>query len=203
MAGRDFRYPIALDSQGKRLQTGSFDKTPRVWGHVAPPARRIRQVWAAMSVGSPIRETMMNRQKLAALKPAVSRSTHLFVAPLLWTVIGAMLMIRGWGWIGSGKARWLVLVALGIGTAKSSLVLDKTAKRGVERIIERGDGTCLGGVYSWKTWLFVGLMMALGISMRTLTEPGVIIGTIYMAIGWALFYSSRHPWVEWLKYRKG
>jgi hypothetical protein len=144
----------------------------------------------------------MIRQKLAVLKPGVSRSTHLFVAPLLWTAIGTMLMIRGWRWIGPGNARWLVLVALGMGTAKSVFVLDKMAKRGVQRIIDRGDGTCVGGVYSWKTWLFVGLMMAFGITIRRLTEPGMIIGTLYMAIGWALLFSSRRPWVEWLKWMR-
>ena len=108
-------------------------------------------------------------------------------------------MVRGWGWIEPGKTRWLVLLAIGIGTAKSVFVLDKTARRGVQRIINFADGTCLGAVYSWKTWMLVGLMMAFGITMSKLTEPGVTLGTLYMAIGWALFFSSRHAWVQWLK----
>ena len=144
----------------------------------------------------------MNRQKFAIPKPGVSRSTHLSVASFLWTAIGTMLMIRGWGWIGPGNARWLILVAFGIGTAKSVFLLDKMAKRGVQRIIDLNDGTCLGAVYSWKTWLLVGLMMAFGIAMKKLTEPGVIIGTLTMAIGWALFFSSRRPWYQWLKWRR-
>jgi hypothetical protein len=108
-----------------------------------------------------------------------------------------MLMVRGFGWIGSGMARWLLVPALLIGTAKSLLVLDKTARKSLARIMQLNDNTCIGAVYSWKTWLLVALMMASGITMRRLTEPGMVIGTIYLAIGWALFLSSRHGWQQW------
>lgn len=136
------------------------------------------------------------------LKPGVSRAVHLFAAPLLWTAIGTLLMVRGFGWIGPGYARWLVLLALVLGTIKSRLVLDKTAKKSLRRIKEMNDNTCIGAVYSWKTWLLVGLMMAFGITMRRLTDPGMVIGTLYMAIGWALFLSSRHGWVEWYRWTR-
>jgi len=106
-------------------------------------------------------------------------------------------MVRGWGWIGSGKARLLVLLALAIGTAKSLLVLDKTSMRLQDRIHTFADSTCLGAVYSWKTWLLVLLMMGSGIAMRRLTDPGMVIGTLYMAIGWALLFSSRRGWQGW------
>jgi hypothetical protein len=138
-----------------------------------------------------------------SFKPGVSRSVHLFAAPLLWTCIGTMLMIRGYGWIGAGMARWLLLPGLAIGTAKSMLLLDKTARKGVKRIKELDDNTCIGAVYSWKTWLLVVLMMAFGIIMRRLTEPGMVIGTMYFAIGWALIFSSRYGWQEWIRWITG
>ena len=136
-------------------------------------------------------------KKKISLKPGVSKSVHLFAAPFLWTAIGIMLMIRGFEWIGTGTARWMIIAAIMLGTLKSLLVLDKTAKKGVKRILELGDNTCIGAVYSWKTWLLVALMICFGITMRKLTEPGLIIGTIYMAIGWALCLSSRHGWFHW------
>ena len=113
-------------------------------------------------------------------------------------------MVRGIGWIGPGIGRWLVLLGLVIGTAKSLLVLDKTAKKSLQRIMEMNDNTCIGAVYSWKTWLLVALMMTFGITMRKLVDPGLVIGTLYVAIGWALFLSSRHGWIEWFKWiRRG
>ena len=141
-----------------------------------------------------------SHNKKISLKPGVSRSVHLFAAPFLWTAIGTLLMVRGFGWIGPGIARWLVLLALVLGTVKSLLVLDKTAKKSLQRIMEMNDNTCIGAVYSWKTWLLVALMMAFGITMRRLTEPGMVIGTLYMAIGWALFLSSRYGWIQWLQW---
>ncbi len=106
-------------------------------------------------------------------------------------------MIRGWGWFGSGLPRFLILPAVMLGTLKSIFILDKTAVRSIRRIKEFDDITCIGAVYSWKTWLLVALMMLFGMSMRMLIEPGMVIGALYMAIGWALLFSSRHGWLAW------
>ena len=138
------------------------------------------------------------------LKPGVKRSVLLFFAPLIWSAVGVLLMVRGIGWIGSGTARWLVLIALSMGTLKSLFMLDKVAQKNSIRIQNMGGHSCIGAVYSWKTWLLVLLMMGMGIALRTLTTPGKIVGTIYFAIGWALFFSSRHGWLTWLGcFRRG
>ena len=133
------------------------------------------------------------------LKPGVGRSAHLFAAPFIWTAVGIVLMERGLGWMGLHLTLRLLLIALLVGTAKSLTVLDRTAKKGLRRIMGFGDNTCSGAVYPWKTWLLVVLMMALGITLRKLTHPGAIIGAIYFAIGWALLLSSRHGWTQWLR----
>lgn len=145
---------------------------------------------------------MPPKKGLSRLKPGVNRGVHLFAAPLLWTVVGAYLLVRGWDWIGPGKDRWLVLLAFALGTVKSLLILDKTARRSLSRIIRFRDGTCLGAVYSWKTWLLVFLMMGSGILLRRYFTPGAVIGTIYAAVGWALLYSSRLGWREWFRWKK-
>lgn len=108
-------------------------------------------------------------------------------------------MERGLGWMGLHLTLRLLLIALLVGTAKSLTVLDRTAKKGLRRIMSFGDNTCIGAVYPWKTWLLVVLMMVLGITLRKLTHPGAIIGAIYFAIGWALLLSSRHGWTQWLR----
>lgn len=145
---------------------------------------------------------MGRRQGLSRLKPGVNRRVHLFAAPLLWTVVGAFLLVRGWDWIGPGQDRWFVLLAIALGTGKSVLILDKTASRSLTRIVRLRDGTCLGAVYSWKTWALVVLMMGSGILLRRYFTPGVVIGTLYAAVGWALLYSSRLGWLEWFRWRK-
>ncbi len=103
--------------------------------------------------------------------------------------------------MGSGPDRWLVLPAVALGIAKSFLVLDRAIRHSiVARIVELRDGTCLGAVYCWKTWALAGLMVASGITMRALVEPGKVVGTVYVAIGCGLLFSSRHGWLAWFKW---
>ncbi|MDR2550475.1 MAG: hypothetical protein LBD10_09800 [Desulfobulbus sp.] len=130
-------------------------------------------------------------------KPGVPRTVHLFAAPFLWTAIGGLLMARGWGWLEPGRGRLLFVAAGLLGTLKSLFILDKIARRSLDRIVRFQDGTCLGAVYSWKTWLLVLLMMATGIILRSQTEPGPVIGILYGAVGWSLCLSSRLGWREW------
>ncbi len=143
----------------------------------------------------------MQKQSLKNIKPGVNRRVHLFAAALLWTVVGIVLIVRGVRWIDPAEIVWFVPVALVIGTMKSVFVLDKSARRGVERIIKMRDGTCLGAVYSWQTWILVAIMITSGILLRTVFEPGTYIGTLYCAIGWALLLSSRFAWLEWFKWK--
>ncbi len=110
-----------------------------------------------------------------------------------------MLLVRGYSWIAPGHKWVLLLVALLIGTVKSLLVLDKSVKKSIARIAAFQDGTCLGAVYSWKTWLLVLCMVLFGVSLRMFFHPGTIIGMLYCAIGWALWLSSRYGWLVWIQ----
>lgn len=145
---------------------------------------------------------LLQKKRIEKYKPGVDRKIHLFAAGLLWTVVGSFLIFRGWGWIDPEENGWFVLIALVIGTLKSVIVLDRSAKRGVERISRMQDGTCLGAVYSWKTWMLVAVMALSGFLLRTFFDPGRIIGTLYCAIGWALLLSSRYCWWEWYRWMR-
>jgi len=135
--------------------------------------------------------------KLSRLKPNASRSVHLFVAAILWTVVGVSLMSRGIVWLNGLESLWIVIPALIVGTVKSLFMLDKSAKKSVDRIIATRDGRCLGGVYSFKTWLLVLVMMAAGCLMRNSSLPKEFLGLFYVSIGWGLLFSSRNAWIAW------
>lgn len=105
-------------------------------------------------------------------------------------------MFRGISWLIPVERLWIMVPALIAGTMKSFLILDKTAKKGVLRILEMADGTCLGAVYSARTWLLILLMMVAGVVLRRSTLPRELLGGLYVAIGWALFFSSRHAWQQ-------
>ncbi len=131
------------------------------------------------------------------LKPGGSTSSHLLLAASLWTVIGAGLICRGTIWlVGSGNV-WLIFPAALLGTLKSLFILDKSARKSIDRIRLLADGSCLGGVYSIKTWALVVLMMLLGYLLRRLSVSTELLGFLYVGIGWALILSSRVGWSAW------
>lgn len=135
-------------------------------------------------------------------KPGVSPKTHLFLASALWTTIGLLLIYRGIVYLSPHNLLPLMLIGIILGSLKSFLVLNKAAARGVERIRRFGDNTCIGAVYSWRTWLLVVAMMLLGLIMRMSPLPSAFIGTACIAIGWALLFSSRYPWQQWFNWHK-
>lgn len=147
-----------------------------------------------------------NHQKmsklLTRLKPGVHTTTHLLLAASLWTMVGFLLIARGIHWLWTGQQLLLVLPGLFLGTLKSFFILDKTAKKSIKRILLLKDGTCLGAVYSKKTWLLVLLMMGIGMVLRRASLPASVLGIIYITIGWALLFSSRNAWKIWFAPKK-
>ena len=137
------------------------------------------------------------KKTLLRFKPGISVRTHLFLAALIWSVVGFFLLINGFVLISLQNHLWYGVVGLILGTAKTFFILDRVAQKNVKRIKEFEDKVCIGSVYSWKTWVMVAAMIALGRLLRTTVLPGEVVGLIYTAVGWALMLASRLMWLEW------
>jgi len=133
-------------------------------------------------------------------KPGASLRTHHCLAASIWSLVGIMLMARGGLFLHAVGKLWLFLPAMAVGTIKSFFMLDKAARKNLVRLAGKEDGDCLGGVYSARMWGLVGAMMALGWLLRRLGLPGEWVGGIYVAIGWALFFSSRLLWQRAIRF---
>lgn len=135
-------------------------------------------------------------KRLARFKPGASVSANLLVAALMWSFIGLYLMVRGYflleAWV------WL-FVGLGVvlGALKAFWFIERAARKNIARIVARPDGMCIGGVYSWRMWGLVVCMMLGGRLLRNSSVPPQLISVIYVAVGWALLWSSRLIWQEW------
>jgi hypothetical protein len=137
------------------------------------------------------------KKTLIRYKPGISVRTHLFLAALIWSVVGFFLLINGFVLISIQNHLWYGVVGLILGTAKTFFILDRVALKNVKRIKDFEDKVCIGSVYSWKTWVMVAAMIALGRFLRTTVLPGEVVGLIYTAVGWALMLASRKMWLEW------
>jgi hypothetical protein len=129
-------------------------------------------------------------------KPAASRRTHVLLAACLWSVIGLFLMIRSCQRLVPEFLPFL-LIAFAAGLVKSLYVLDKMARKILERNMLMADGSCLGAVYSKKTWILILVMICAGVLLRYYSISPVVLGSIYGAVGSALLFSSRALWRAW------
>jgi hypothetical protein len=137
------------------------------------------------------------KKTLLHYKPGVSIRTHLFLAALIWSVVGFFLLTNGFVLISLHDRLWYAVAGLILGTAKTFFILDRVARKNIKRIKEFEDKVCIGSVYSWKTWILVAGMIVLGRFLRTTVLPGEVIGLVYTAVGWALMLASRLLWLAW------
>lgn len=128
-------------------------------------------------------------------------STHLFMAALFWTALGTLLVLRGFWQLQAAGHILYAIPALFFGALKSHFVLDKAAKKNIDRILAFDDGTCLGAVFSVRTWLLILVMSGSGIFLRHIGLSHSALGFILMVIGPALILSSRQAWKAWWKVR--
>lgn len=133
-------------------------------------------------------------------KPGATQHTLLLMSACLWTAIGLLLLVKGGFRLSQLEQQHpvVVLAAVVAGSLKSYLILDRAARRGIERILKFKDGTCLGAVYSVKTWIVVLFMMTMGVILRNSSLPGNILCFVSITVGWALLMSSRLAWRAWL-----
>lgn len=137
---------------------------------------------------------------LSKYKPGASVRTHLLVTAMVWSLVGLMLMVRAGVWIYKAGVWWILPIAILTGGVKSYYILDRVARRNVERTVGLAEGTCIGAAYSWKTWLLILFMILLGRFIRQAGLSLPLIGFLYLAIGWALLWSSRVIWQHWRKW---
>lgn len=127
--------------------------------------------------------------------PRAGARVQLVLAATVWLVGASILAVRGLTYlVQSHWAAWLLALALVLGVAKGHLVLDRVARKGVTRIRERDRDACLFGFFSWKSWLFIGLMMGGGIALRNSGAPSEVLAVIYAAVATGLFYGDRIYW---------
>ena len=138
---------------------------------------------------------------MQTFKPRSSSRFQLFLAASMWSAVGSGLLIAGYRWTGEGSDMplRLFLVAAGVlaGMAKGMFLLDRTAAKIVRRIEERGEGNCVGGFLSLRSWMLVVAMVVAGRFLRSGLLPLAAAGTLYVAIGTGLLFSSRLAWRRW------
>ncbi len=132
--------------------------------------------------------------------PGACLKTQMLTAAIMWSVVGAFLFSRGLINIlqihDPYKPLWIGL-ALAVGIFKAKVVLEKTANKISARIKQRPEPSCLFGFMPLKSWLLILGMIFLGVMLRKSPLNRSLVWSVYIAIGAALFASSRIFWKGW------
>jgi len=131
---------------------------------------------------------------LDRLNPRAGIRVQLAGAAAMWMIGAGILLVRGSGYLFDGYWHaWLLALAVMLGVLKSHVLLDRVARKAVDRIRARGRA-CFFGFFSIKSWAFVALMMGGGILLRSSGLPRSVLAVIYIGVGTALVVADRIFW---------
>ena len=125
--------------------------------------------------------------------PAMDKRVLLFLAGGLWIGVGIMLLSLAFLWLDDFHIHGAFIYA-GIGVFSALLIHHfgflKIVDKNLDRILPMEGKQCVFSFMSWKSYLMVGIMMALGALLRHSPIPKPILAVLYTGIGLALILSS-------------
>lgn len=124
----------------------------------------------------------------------------------MWGLVGSGLLIAGGSFLfgerslsvlgstkpspGLTEAIGLV-IALVLGFIKGNIVIKKLAKKYSLRIQQLPEMSPFYMTFSRKSWIMILGMIVLGRAIRALGAPHLVVGVIYVAVGFALIIGCR------------
>ena len=126
-------------------------------------------------------------------KPAVTRNVLLFLAGIVWLLVGGMLVLLAGSWL-SAAGEGSPYPPAGAGIALALLVHHfgflKIANRNLARVLRMTGKKCLFAFVPWRSYLIIAVMIALGATLRHSAIPKRYLAILYLGIGLALALSS-------------
>lgn len=130
---------------------------------------------------------------MAIREPAVSRRTLFFSAGLVWLIGGAVLAWRMVLVFPESQSLWPIYIGAALGVIKFILAFRRVAERNIRRIRDLSphkDKICVFAFQSWSSYLLVLVMIGLGIGLRLVGVPPLILSLVYAMIAMALVLGS-------------
>ena len=143
---------------------------------------------------------------LSIFKPAVPKRTLLFVAALLWTFAGSMLLFKGYKMLNQEVSYlWIkLIVAFLAGLAFYWKVFSGLSLKHTLRILNmKVDYPCIFAFFNLRSYLMMALMISMGITLR---KTGWIstsyLAYLYLTMSVPLMLSSLRFYYTGFFYRR-
>jgi hypothetical protein len=125
-------------------------------------------------------------------KPGVSKSVLLFIAGLLWVMVGIMLNSMAYSWLRNERLGHALLAAA-IGFVGSLFIHHfgflRIVNRNLDRILPMEGKRCVFSFMPWKSYVLVAVMITMGVLLRHSSIPKLYLSVLYIGIGTALILS--------------
>ena len=126
-------------------------------------------------------------------KPGVSKNILLFVAGMLWVMVGIMLNSMAYTWLRTERLSHALLAAA-VGFAGSLFIhrfgFSRIVNRNLDRILPMEGKRCIFSFMPWKSYVMVAVMITMGVLLRHSPIPKLYLAVMYIGIGTALILSS-------------
>jgi hypothetical protein len=130
---------------------------------------------------------------MAKIKPAVNKRVLLFLAGFMWLAVGTMLLFLSFTWLNAFQAQGSFLFS-GIGVIVALVIHHfgflKIVDKNLGRILPMEGTQCVFSFITWKSYMTVAVMAALGVLLRHSPIPKPYLSILYTGVGLALLLSS-------------
>ena len=140
---------------------------------------------------------------LNTLKPSLPKRYLLFVAAVVWTFAGGMLLFRGFSVLKFSSTGIVVeeAVSIIVGVVFYIFMFSHISLKHIVRIqnnpIER---PCLFSFFNWRSYILMSTMISLGVTLRLSGwVPVQYLSLFYVTMGTPLFLSSLRFYVNGMK----
>ena len=127
------------------------------------------------------------------MKPAVNKDVLLFLAGFMWLGVGTMLLFLSSSWLNAFQVHGSFLFGA-IGVALALVVHHfgflKIVDKNLGRILPMEGTRCIFSFITWKSYIIVAVMAAMGMLLRHSPIPKPYLSVLYIGIGLALILSS-------------
>jgi hypothetical protein len=139
------------------------------------------------------------------IKPSINKRYLLFVAAIVWTFAGGMLLYRGFSMVFKIKHLILILMFSSIGGILFYMLLfSKISLKHTKRILSlKYEKPCAFSFFNFKSYILMTVMISSGIFVR---KSGILspdyLSLIYITMGIPLFLSAFRFYYNGINYKQ-
>ncbi|HDL04290.1 MAG TPA: hypothetical protein ENH25_09185 [candidate division Zixibacteria bacterium] len=127
--------------------------------------------------------------------PAANRKVLVFLAGIVWSLVGLGLILAAVNWLTSAKGDVVYAVTAGIiiGGAIYYFGFSRLAAVNLTRIYTQAPGkdkVCIFAFQNKRSYYIVIIMILMGYTLRHLPIDKIYLSPVYLAIGLGLFLAS-------------